>query len=259
VARFKEIIRRICWPILPGWPDEGRRIVQDGHLKALIARAAKESRGFPRVFNAGAGEGGFTRLLLSLPGVESLVESDYLWNTYTVKPIDGRQLAFCSSLEMLPLRAALFDLVFCTEVLEHIPKHEQALDELARIMNVGGWLLITVPTPPAVPDAAHAREGYRPAELTAMLQRRGFEVVESRYCMYFFFRLVLKKWSRAGWRSRIVIRSLSYLDRLIPLGPPMDLMLLARLAERPVLVSEEAPNATARGEYVVADPSRSAG
>jgi hypothetical protein len=99
------------------------------------------------------------------------------------------------------------------------------------VINPGGWLLITVPTPPAVPDSAHVREGYRPEELAGMLSQRGFEVVEYRFCMHFFFRFLLKNWSRPPWCPRILIRALAHLDRLLPIGPPMDLMILARMAE----------------------------
>jgi SAM-dependent methyltransferase len=213
---------------MPGWPDEGRRIVQGPHVEALLQRAAKESGSFRAVFNAGAGEGGYTRLLLALPGVESLVESDFDWRTHGVQRIDSRQEFFCASLVSLPLPDEKFDLVLCTEVLEHISEHEEALDELTRIMNSGGWLLITVPTPPAIPDPNHVREGYRPAELTGMLRKRGFEVVETRFCMHFFFRLVLSTWPRLAWRPRILIRSLSFLDVWMKFGPPMDLLVLAR-------------------------------
>ncbi len=216
---------------MPGWPDEGRRIVQDPHIRALLNRAATESRGFQAVFNAGAGEGGYSPLLLGLPGVRSLVESDFGWRYNGVNRIDPRQEFFCSSLTSIPLVSRRFDLVLCTEVLEHIAEHDDALDEIARILNPGGWVLITVPTPPAPADVNHVREGYRPEELSLMLAKRGFEIVETRFCMYYFFRFVLRNWSRLPWRLRISIRTLSYLDRLFPIGPPMDLMLLGRLAD----------------------------
>lgn len=225
---FRKSIQRWFWPLMPGWPDEGRRIVQGPHVEALLRRATKESGAFRSVFNAGAGEGGYTPTLLALPGVESLVESDYDWNIKSVTRIDPRQRLFCASLASLPLRNEKFDLVLCTEVLEHVAEHEDALDELARIMNSGGWLLITVPTPPAIPDPNHVREGYRPEELTGMLRARGLEVVEVRFCMHFFFRTVLRTWPKLAWRPRFYIRSLSALDGRMKFGPPMDLMVLAR-------------------------------
>jgi len=226
---FKKTVQRWLWPLLPGWPDEGRRIVQDPQVRALLKRATNESRRFQAVFNAGAGEGGYSPLLLALPGVTSVVESDFGWRYNGANRIDPRQEFFCASLTSIPLVSRRFDLVLCTEVLEHIAEHEEALDEITRILNPGGWLLITVPTPPAVPDSAHVREGYRSAELSAMLARRGFEIVETRFCMYYFFRFILKNWSRPPWCPRIFIRTLAYLDRLLPIGPPMDLMLLGRL------------------------------
>jgi SAM-dependent methyltransferase len=230
--KLKNFIMRAFWPLMPGWPDEGRRIVQDPHLRALLKRAAQNSASLPRVFNAGAGEGGYSPLLLDLPGVEALIESDFGWTSIQPARRDRRQFFFCSSLVSIPATDQSFNLILCTEVLEHILEHEQALDELARVMAPGGWLLITVPTPPAVPDKAHAREGYRPEELGGLLVERGFEVVDQRFCMYFFFRFLLANWHKWAWSPRMVVRSLAYLDRMFPIGPPMDLMILARLGDR---------------------------
>jgi SAM-dependent methyltransferase len=219
---------RWLWPFVPGYPDDGRRIVQGPHLRALLASAAKNSPDFPRVFNAGAGEGGYTRFLLDLPKVRSLVETDFGWRSQGPPQVDPRQVFFCSSLVSIPVTDQSFDLILCTEVLEHISEHELALDELARVAAPGSWLLITVPTPPAVGDPAHVREGYRAAELGALLTKRGYELVDTRYCMHFFFRFVLLNWPKARWSPRFLIWLLAYLDRICPLGPPMDLMMLAR-------------------------------
>lgn len=214
---------------MPGWPDEGRRIVQGPHLRALFDRAMRSSGSFPRVFNAGAGEGGYSRMLLGLPGVQALVETDFDWRSGNHSGFDPRQQFFCASLVSLPAQAKNFNLILCTEVLEHIQEHDQALDELARVLAPGGWLLITVPTPPAVPDSNHVREGYRAEELGAMLAERGFEIVDTRYCMRFFFRWLLANWPRVPWFPRIAIRFLARLDGWVPIGPPMDLLILARL------------------------------
>ena len=227
---LKQAIQRWLWPLMPGWPDEGRRMVQGPSLQSLLARAA-QSQQFPWVFNAGSGEGGYSPLLLALPGVETVVESDYGFRLQQPQRIDAKQLFFCASLESIPLPDRMFDLVLCTEVLEHIHGHEQALDEITRVTKPGGWLLITVPTPPAIQDPAHVREGYRPEELSTMLAQRGFQVVETRVCMYFFFRFLLGNWSRLPWCPRIVIRGLSVLDKWLPIGPPMDLMMLAKLPD----------------------------
>lgn len=227
---LKTRLRRWLWPLLPGWPDHGRRILQGPHVDALLSRAAMNSQNprFRSVFNAGAGEGGYSPLLLKLPGIERLLESDYGYRSCRPRQFDAKQVFFCASLVSIPLANETCDLVLCTEVLEHIEEHEQALDELARVTAPGGWLVITVPTPPALPDTNHVREGYRQRELAGMLTERGFRVVESRFCMHFFFRFVLANWSRWIWRPNFLIAGLSMLDRLLPIGPPMDLLILAQ-------------------------------
>jgi SAM-dependent methyltransferase len=229
----RKLALRWLWPLAPGWPDEGRRIVQQPHLRDLLRLASAESIGFRRVFNAGAGEGGYSHLIFGLPGVESAFESDFGYRDRTPARQSDKQIFFGASLVSIPLPDKSMNLILCTEVLEHIEQHEQALDELARVLVEDGWLLITVPTPPAPYDPAHVREGYRPEELEAMLRARGFEVRETRFCMYFFFRFLLAHWWRLPlWCPRIIIRSLAVLDRWIPAGPPMDLMILARLRDR---------------------------
>jgi SAM-dependent methyltransferase len=213
---------------MPGWPDEGRRIVQGPHLRVLLERAAQQSHRFRRIFNAGAGEGLYSPLLVKLPGVESLIETDLGYLSHRPSQIDPKQRFFCASLLWIPLATKTIDLVVCTEVLEHIDQHEQALDEMARIIVPGGWLLLTVPTPPAVADPAHVREGYRLEQLSAMLGQRGFDVIETRFCMYFWFKVLLSSWPRLAWRPRLLIRTLAFLDRWFALGPPMDMVVLAR-------------------------------
>jgi SAM-dependent methyltransferase len=46
---------------------------------------------------------------------------------------------------VLPFRSGTFDAVLCTEVLEHLPRPEQCMAELSRVLRDGGTLLITTP------------------------------------------------------------------------------------------------------------------
>jgi len=45
----------------------------------------------------------------------------------------------------LPFAADSFDLVVCSEVLEHVPDHERAVIEITRVVRPGGQLVISVP------------------------------------------------------------------------------------------------------------------
>jgi len=45
----------------------------------------------------------------------------------------------------LPFADSTFDLIVCSEVLEHIPDYRQALNEINRILKPGGQLAVSVP------------------------------------------------------------------------------------------------------------------
>src|SRR5918995_5699166 len=179
--------------VAPGWPDAGRRVVQRPALESLISRAAEGGRGGARIeraLNAGAGEGLHTPTIRRFVGDALLLEFDV--SRPTERPADGER--FCASLTAIPLPDASIDLAVCTEVLEHVPDDEQAVAELRRVLSARGALVLSVPTPPAVFDPAHVREGYTLSELTSLLERHGMTVADARYCMHACFKIVLRYW-----------------------------------------------------------------
>jgi ubiquinone/menaquinone biosynthesis C-methylase UbiE len=200
-------------------------------LSRLIDRTALTSARGLTILNAGAGEGSFSPLLLAIPGVARVVELDYSYRSGAVGTSDNRQHSVAASLTEIPIKSASVDLVLCSEVLEHIADDASALDELCRVLVPGGWLLITVPTPPAVYDPNHVREGYTAVDLTRMLRERGLREVEVAYCMYASFKLVLRGWRRFGGMPRGLLRTLAIFDRLWPIGTPMDLIVLSQLSD----------------------------
>jgi SAM-dependent methyltransferase len=54
-------------------------------------------------------------------------------------------LVMQSDLANLPCKDASFDIVICSEVLEHINDHLRVIKELARVLKEGGDMVITVP------------------------------------------------------------------------------------------------------------------
>lgn len=226
---WKKLARIILWPLRTGWPDEGRRIVQGPIFSRLIDRTTLTPARGLTILNAGAGEGSFSRLLLAIPGAAQVVEMDYSYRTGTLSISDKRQQVVAASLTGIPIKSASFDFILCSEVLEHIDNDGLALDELCRVLVPGGWILISVPTPPAVYDPNHVREGYRRDDLTRMLSDRGLHVVEVDYCMYGSFKLVLRGWRRFGRIPRGLLRTLAIFDRIWHLGTAMDLVVLSRL------------------------------
>jgi SAM-dependent methyltransferase len=91
----------------------------------------------------------------------------------------------CDALD-LPFDDGSFDFVIASEILEHVPADERAIDELVRVLKPGGRLVVTVPRwlPEKVcwmlSDEYHANEGghiriYRADELHAKIAARGME------------------------------------------------------------------------------------
>ncbi|WP_049989763.1 class I SAM-dependent methyltransferase, partial [Natrinema salifodinae] len=95
-------------------------------------------------------------------------------------------VTFCAGDALrLPFADGAFDVVCCTEVLEHLPDYESALDELRRVCAPGGTLAVSVPRAGpericwALSDEYHEVEGghvriFDREELRAAIERRGF-------------------------------------------------------------------------------------
>ncbi|SUA75331.1 3-demethylubiquinone-9 3-methyltransferase [Nocardia otitidiscaviarum] len=92
----------------------------------------------------------------------------------------------------LPYGDGEFDVVIASEILEHIPRDGQAVNELVRVLKPGGALAVTVPRwlPEricwALSDEYHANEGghvriYKADELREKICSRGVRHVRTEY------------------------------------------------------------------------------
>jgi SAM-dependent methyltransferase len=78
----------------------------------------------------------------------------------------------------LPVRDAAFDVVLCTEMLEHVPEPQLAIDEMWRVLRPGGTLLLTTRFLFPIHDAPHDYFRFTKYGLRHLLRR--FEVLELR-------------------------------------------------------------------------------
>jgi dolichol-phosphate mannosyltransferase len=140
------------------------------------------------VLDAGCGSG---RLVQTLPRCVGL---DLSLNKLRFLRDKGAAVVQ-GSLFGLPFKDGSFDVVVCSEVVEHLPDGDDPFRELARVLKPGGTLIVGTPDygRPWWPliEGLYARlhpQGYADehithytaASLAAALARRGFEVLESR-------------------------------------------------------------------------------
>ena len=61
-------------------------------------------------------------------------------NTYRSIDIDvrGEAVDAVGDVQCLPLKEESFDTAFCTQVLEHVPDPQKAMDEVFRVLKKGG-------------------------------------------------------------------------------------------------------------------------
>lgn len=93
-----------------------------------------------------------------------------------------------------------FDLILCTDVLEHIEDDVGAMHNLYQALKLNGKLLVCIPITPqrrflplfkerqklCIQEVGHAREGYTQREIIKMLNNVGFKVEDVTYAFGFF-------------------------------------------------------------------------
>jgi SAM-dependent methyltransferase len=228
----KAMSRLVPRLLLPGWPDEARRVVQEPVFRA----AAAEGHPRGRCLNAGAGEGLYCGFLESFAEITQIVNVDITLPQISRRRSDPRHTDVLGSVTELPLEDGSIDWILSTEVIEHVEDDRAAATELGRVLKPGGFALISVPTPPAPHDAGHVREGYSLQELRELVALGGLEIVWHRYCFHLLMRWLVGLWRwqytgrgrRRNLMPRIVVLAFGHADRLLPIGSHWDLVILAR-------------------------------
>jgi len=77
----------------------------------------------------------------------------------------------------LPLASACADLVFCTQVIEHVQRPQRLLDECCRIMKPGGMLVLTGPFYWPLHEEPHDYFRFTRYGLEQLARQAGLQVV----------------------------------------------------------------------------------
>jgi SAM-dependent methyltransferase len=152
------------------------------------------------VLDAGCGLGRHLRQLARVPGLKifgidkSAAALSESYKSLETMPDSQSKDYLLSSADItrLPFADAAFDCIICSEVFEHIPRHEQALKELDRILKPQGTLVVSVPRFFAericwfISREYYNEEGghiriYKKKQLREMLTGQGFKCWKINY------------------------------------------------------------------------------
>ncbi|HEY3727891.1 MAG TPA: methyltransferase domain-containing protein [Solirubrobacteraceae bacterium] len=126
--------------LLRGRSEQLRNFVLEAPLErssifAFVDRQARVLKAGARVLDVGAGDA---------PYRELFVGQEYLTLDHDDTEHAGN-VDLHGSADSIPAGAGEFDVVVCTQVLEHVPEPLTALREFHRVLVPGGLLLATVP------------------------------------------------------------------------------------------------------------------
>jgi len=139
----------------------------------------------------------------------------------------GNGVQIIGDTQALGIADATFDVVLCTEVLEHLPEPQQAVDEMFRVLKPGGQLLLTTRFLFPIHDAPHDYFRYTKYGLRHLLRR--FEILE------------LHEETDAVGTLAVLVQRLGMQAQTLGWRPLRAIWLLAAQAVRPLsfLITEE--------------------
>lgn len=172
---------------------EANQRERDRWIKAKAATIPAGSR----VLDVGAG---------TCPYRALFAHCDY--QTHDFKQYEGVKLGgthdyghidYVSDVASIPAPDASFDVILCTEVLEHVPEPIAALREMARLLRPGGRMLVTAPLGSGLHQMPfHFYGGYTPEWYKYFGAKFGLNVQEVTPNGG-FFRLLAQECARVSW------------------------------------------------------------
>lgn len=137
------------------------------YLARFAQKAANSLLDGSRVLDAGAGESPYRDIF-----IRSQYESTDLC---TIDKKYGK-MSFISDIKRMPVRDDCYDLVFCSQTLEHVNEPQLVINEFWRVLKPGGKLWLTTPLFFAEHEVPHDYFRYTKFGLLHLAQNTGFTV-----------------------------------------------------------------------------------
>lgn len=165
----------------------------------IIFKLFKQIGKHSRILDAGCGYGIYS-IILAEKGytIDSLdIEEERINELNSMKEqykkIDSKIKTAVGTLLDLPYENETFNIVVCSEVIEHIENDDRAFSELSRILRKGGLLILSVPLNSASNKKTykrfgHQRPGYRIEELKNLSKEKGLKIETIKCYQYLFGR-----------------------------------------------------------------------
>lgn len=137
-------------------------------------------RPFENILEVGGGQGGLTALLYPQAQITNIdLDPSYAF----ARCNQQQRIRFvCADATALPFDNHTFDAVTMFDVLEHIPAHEKAVSEALRVLQPGGFLLISTPNENWRFPYYRLMQSICPSDTEIMAQwghvRRGYTLAE---------------------------------------------------------------------------------
>lgn len=140
------------------------------------------------------------------------------------------------SLTDLPYNKEKFDIIICSEVLEHIKQDKKAFSELARVLEPGGFLILSVPTNSKSNQKQyirfeHERPGYSFKDIKELADKNKLQIKKIFFYEYSFGRFAFRLHNaidnlalKAG--TFYFFYALSFLDEIVRFGEADGMIVL---------------------------------
>jgi SAM-dependent methyltransferase len=152
-----------------------------------IKQAASSTKPGSRILDIGAGGCPYRSLFL---------HCDYMTHDFSALSPDQLtqggygQIDYVSDAKEIPAPSASFDVILCTEVLEHVPEPDRVVAEIGRLLRPGGVTYLSAPLGSGLhQEPYHFYGGFTPHWYKRTLRAAGFDevTIESNGGSYMHF------------------------------------------------------------------------